>query len=181
MMRASMAEKCLINAPDQAIVDNEQYPTWRVSVHKGYAVILPTSCQTCGIVVIRVIEPFHLEELLEGAKQAAEDVGLKAVFGNPVLLDFRKASLHTYTADDFRRTFRKRMKFTSQHTEVPYAMVASSDVDFGMLRMYGAYAEIAGLRSAENSLVTKSYDDAIAWVRAKAGCPQSDSCREIDI
>jgi len=144
-------------------------------------VIIPTNCQTCGIVVIRAIEPFRLEELLEGAKQAAEDAGLKAVFGNPVLLDFRKASLHDYTADDFRRIFRQRMEFTSQHTEVPYAMVAGSDVDFGMLRMYGAYAEIAGLRSAENSLVTKSYNDAIVWVRAKAGCPQAESCREIDI
>lgn len=133
-------------------------------------------CTVCGILWVRAGEPFALDELLDGAREEAVAAGISKALGNPVLLDFRSVSLVKFSAEDFRRVIRKRLDFSQEHTEVPYALIASSDADFGMLRMYATYAEIAGLRSAQNTYVTRNFVEGMQWLRSKSQCTNGDRC-----
>jgi hypothetical protein len=133
-------------------------------------------CQKCGILWIRAVEPFSLDELMDGARQSIEDADVERTFGQPVLLDFQSVTLLRYTAEDFKRAVRRRLEYTKEHKEVPYALVARSDADYGMLRMYTTYVEIAGLRSLENSFVTTDRAEAVRWLMSRSRCSVNSAC-----
>ncbi|MEL7115005.1 MAG: hypothetical protein AAGP08_05325 [Pseudomonadota bacterium] len=117
-----------------------------------------------GFTLVRAFEPFSFDELLERAAEDISELGPAPVLGRPFLLDFREIDLMRFDAEDFKRLMSQRMRMSELYGDTPCAMVAKTEGGFGMLRMYEAYAEMAGLRGEGLVLITVDYDEAVGWI-----------------
>lgn len=140
--------------------------------------LLSSSCEECRILVTRALEPFKFDSLVDSAKEQARNGSLDEAFGQPILMDFRSVRLVDCSSDDFRRDVRRRVELAKEFSDVPCALVAGSDADFGMLRMYATYAEIGGAHSTDSIFVTCSIDEAIAWLQSKLEKPNGQISSE---
>ncbi|MEM8700073.1 MAG: hypothetical protein AAGF44_12935 [Pseudomonadota bacterium] len=119
--------------------------------------------QSTGYAVHRAVEPFRLEDLVESARANIARLGAYEVLGRPVLFDYRAVSLTRFDTEDFKQLIAAWVEMGG-YRNTPAAMVAGSELDFGILRMYGAYREIAGLHEPGGYLITRDYDAAVAWI-----------------
>jgi hypothetical protein len=79
-----------------------------------------------------------------------------------VLWDITRGSLSKVTSSDLKRTTREMKKYTGKIEGGKTALVGHLDVDFGLARMYVAYAEIAD--SANSYQAFRDIEDAITWL-----------------
>lgn len=121
-----------------------------------------------GFIEIKTFEPFQLQDLLDRAQADLQHYAPSEVFEQPFLLDFRAIDLLRFEASDFRRLINRRVRVGGSALDVPCAFVAASDASFGMLRMYGSYAEIGGLRDSDATYMTTDYGDARTWIEDAA-------------
>lgn len=118
--------------------------------------------------IVTPSEPFAFQDLAERGVQDAKILGDAAVFGTPLLIDFRQVNLLRFSADDFQKVISRRYRADKMFRNVPCAFVAANETNFGMLRMYDAYAEARQLRKDEATFLTTDFDAAKIWISRAA-------------
>lgn len=121
-----------------------------------------------GFAIVTPREPFTFHDLAEQGLKDAKEFGEAAVFGTPLLLDFRQINLLKFGADDFQRVLSIRCQANRTYRDVPCAMVAANETNFGMLRMYDAYVEARQLRKDDATFLTTDFDAAKIWISRAA-------------
>lgn len=112
---------------------------------------------------VRATEPFKLDQLYQLGLDAIEQGGKAAEFWRPTLFDFRKVNLLQFESQDFRLLIEKRKAFGEKHNNNLAAYIVGDTGSFGMARMNNIYAEIAGLRDEDQTLVTMDVIEAVHW------------------
>ncbi|MDJ0822445.1 MAG: hypothetical protein QNJ09_11655 [Paracoccaceae bacterium] len=126
-----------------------------------------------GFNVVRLEDPFEMEDLASRARADLADGLDPAVFVAPLLLDFRAIDLLRFETEDMRRLIRRRQELDVGQKSGPCAYLAEESGSFGMLRMYAAYAEILGLRDDNDSIVTMEIGEAIDWLSRRLDLPEA--------
>ena len=80
-----------------------------------------------------------------------------------VLWDATKGSVSKITANDFQNIAKKMKGQTKKREGGKTAIVGKFDVDFGLARMYEAYADIEEIRITYN--VFHNAEDAMKWLQ----------------
>lgn len=109
------------------------------------------------LVILRLAGDFPLEEANAAVLEATEDERYEA--GMAFVVDAREATANPLAAEisrgaDFLGDFRDRILGR-------YAVAVSSEVHYGLARMFAAYASDYGLEVQ----VFRSMDEALAWAR----------------
>lgn len=123
--------------------------------------------------LVRATEPFKFDDLFQLALKNMGSGDKHPDLGAPLLVDLRAVNLIKLDAEDVRALVRKRMSFGTDYSNNPSVFVGGDDGSFGMLRMYAAYAEVAGLRAQENMLVTLDMQEAVDWILPRLNAPRS--------
>jgi len=84
--------------------------------------------------------------------------------------DFRNADLSWISAHGMQTFISQRAKLTN-NAGGPCILLVSNLVSFGVMRMYGALAEIGGVRNEADSLVTTSPREVLARIIVHAARP----------
>ena len=121
-----------------------------------------------GYMIVTPQEPFAFEDLVIRGIQDAAALGDEQVFGTPFLLDFRQINLLQFIADDFQKAISLRYRATHDFRNVPCALVASDESNFGMLRMYSTYMDIRQLRDDASVFLTTDFAVAHSWIERVA-------------
>jgi hypothetical protein len=79
-----------------------------------------------------------------------------------VLWDVTSGTVGTISNDDFRQIAEQMKNYTSKRKGGKTAFVAKSIVDFGLGRMYGAFAEVEGLPVAYRTF--RTIEEAKKWI-----------------
>lgn len=82
----------------------------------------------------------------------------------PALFDLRRTELNSDTSADIKKAIRLRKTLRENTGNNPCAYVVGDLGSYGMMRMYGIYAELEGLRKEDLTLVTEDLDEAIEWL-----------------
>ena len=113
---------------------------------------------------VRVVGACSLRELVEYGMHLRDRPGPQGNLDLPALFDLREIELPNDTTDDIKAAIRLRKSLKPETGQNPCAYVMRSPGSFGIMRMYGTYAEIAGLRTQTLTLVTLDLDEAIEWL-----------------
>ena len=79
-----------------------------------------------------------------------------------LLWDLRAADMSSLSSNELRNILFFSKKHAHQRKNGKTAIVVSSDLSFGLSRMYEAYSEI--YEHPTDHRVTKDYDDAMTWL-----------------
>lgn len=119
---------------------------------------------TGGLRLIRATEPFELDQLYQFGLVCMERGDKSAEFWRPTLFDFRNVNLLQFEADEFRQLIAKRKAFGEEFNNNLAAYIVGDMGSFGMARMNNIYAEIAGLRDEDRTIVTMDVIEAVDWL-----------------
>lgn len=119
--------------------------------------------------MVRASEPFELNQLYELGLEAIESGGKRAEFWRPTLFDFRKVNLLQFETNDFRRLIGKRKAFGDEYNNNQAAYIVGDMGSFGMQRMNNIYAEIAGLRDEDQTIVAIEISEIVEWLAPRLG------------
>ncbi|MEP2095097.1 MAG: hypothetical protein ABJP94_05760 [Paracoccaceae bacterium] len=86
-----------------------------------------------------------------------------------------------FEANDLRRLIEKRKAFGEEHNNNLSVYIVADMGSFGMVRMNNIYAEIAGLRDEENTLVTMEVLEVVDWLTARLGLDQTQKTELVQI
>jgi len=117
-----------------------------------------------GIVQVVVQGSLVLEEMLATIAAVAEDPLFQK--GLHVLSDHRTIAAPA-TTDQVMGLIQQARKFQEKLGGTRWAIVVSSDLSFGMMRMLSAFAEPIPLRVE----VFREYEEALAWLRDAGSTP----------
>ena len=112
-----------------------------------------------GVAVITFTGELTVQDLDRARETILSHSGF--VRGMPCLCDVRPASLVKLTRADLARTAARAVDSDGRWGAHRTAAVVSTDVDFGIARMY----EAIGARAGREFSVFRVYDEAIAWLR----------------
>jgi hypothetical protein len=113
---------------------------------------------------VRAEESCTMLALVEYGMEIAKSAGPEANLDLPGLFDLRAIELNNDTSEDIKKAIRLRKTLRAETGNNPCAYVVGSSGSFGIMRMYGIYAELEGLRKEEMTLVTTDLQEAIDWV-----------------
>lgn len=82
-----------------------------------------------------------------------------------LLWDLRAADMSSLSSNELKNILFLSKKYAHRRKNGKTAIVVSSDLSFGISRMYGSYSEIYEHPAAHR--ITKDYDDAIKWLLEK--------------
>ena len=123
-----------------------------------------------GLIVITYSEPFSVDDLLEQARSIpaprTDRGGHRCI-----LADFRAVDVNAITAVGSRQYALLRSKNIYPSQGEPAAILVSKDEDFAIFRMHNQWVEASGLRSEEDTFVTRDVDAALRWLSSKTGQP----------
>ncbi|MEP1932548.1 MAG: hypothetical protein ABJJ37_14840, partial [Roseibium sp.] len=134
-----------------------------------------------GLHIVRASEPFELDQLYQLGLAAIERGGTSAEFWRPTFFDYRNVNLTKFEANDLRRLIEKRKAFGEEHNNNLSVYIVADMGSFGMVRMNNIYAEIAGLRDEENTLVTMEVLEVVDWLTARLGLDQTQKTELVQI
>ena len=123
---------------------------------------------------VRAREPFQLCDLFELARSRTNADDTHPDLANPLLLDLREVELIRSSSSEIRTLVEQRKSFGGEYSDNPVAYLTADSGSYGMLRMFSTYAEIEGLRSAENALVSLNVNEAVRWLVARSERPDGD-------
>ena len=132
-----------------------------------------------NLAYVKAYEPFSFPQLAEVALKRSPEEWPDPQLSCPRLFDFRDVDLMGRRTPEIRRTLREHNKMDHLPRDVPAAMVARDESAYGVLRMYSAYAEIEGVRTADNSFCTTDLEEAIEWLLMRGGIKGSPSTYRI--
>jgi hypothetical protein len=126
-----------------------------------------------GLMLLTAYEPFSLMELEQQGRASAADDGDMDTLSLPMLFDFRCVNMMKYDSGDFQRIIARRQTFANRNPNNPAAFVVRDMDDYGMMRMYSAYAASYGLRDIERSFISENLGEAVSWMLGQTeGDPQ---------
>ena len=117
---------------------------------------------------VRAEETCSLLGLVEYGVELSKSAGPQADLDQPALFDLRGIDLTTDTTASIKKAIRLRKSIKAKTGGNPCAYVMGSRGSFGMMRMYGIYAELEGLRKEEMTLVTLCMNEAVEWLIARS-------------
>lgn len=109
-------------------------------------------------------DPFSLEGLTRFGQKLARSAGPEANIDLPSLFDLRAVDLMQDTDDGLRRVVHMRRANRNMPGQNPCAYVVGSLGSFGIMRMYGIFADLEGLRDEALTLVTMDMEEALDWI-----------------
>lgn len=124
------------------------------------------------IVFRQFCEPFSLDDLFNLNRSDVALNGSQADLNGPLMEDFSKIDLGQLAAEEIQHYVKKNKRsevLTRRFSNNSVACVARDIRSFARLRLYGVYAEIAGVRDEDNLFVTDDYQQGINWLMAKIG------------
>lgn len=124
----------------------------------------------------RFSEPFGLNDLYELNKRDVAQPDQMRGFHLPMVEDFRYVDLAELTSQEISHYVIR----TRNSSDIPHDLsrnrVACVTSDLGAeinLRLYGVYAELAGVRAEEDFHVVGEVQSALAWLlEARGACPE---------
>lgn len=127
------------------MISHEFFPEWDLHYVKA-----EESCSLLGLVEYGI-------ELAHSTKPGA-NLDLPAIF------DLRAIELSDDTTHSIKRAIQLRKSVKKGTGGNPCAYIVGSLGSFGIMRMYGIYAELENLRREEMTLITRDMDEAIVWI-----------------
>ncbi|XDA98140.1 hypothetical protein AB1M95_18925 [Sulfitobacter sp. LCG007] len=118
---------------------------------------------------VRAEEQCSLLDMVEYGMGLAASSGPQSNLDLPAIFDLRGVELNNDSTDDIKRAIRLRKSFGENTGNNPCAYVVGSPGSFGIMRMYGIYAEIEGLRREELTLITEDIEEASDWIISQLG------------
>ncbi|MDW4498847.1 hypothetical protein R5H30_12700 [Sulfitobacter sp. D35] len=113
---------------------------------------------------VRAEDRCTLLALVEYGMELGQSSGPEANLDLPALFDLRAIELGDDSSHDIKKAIRLRKSLKENTGNNPCAYVVGSVGSFGIMRMYGIYAELEGLRREEMTLITEDIDEAIDWI-----------------
>ncbi|WP_172332554.1 hypothetical protein [Mangrovicoccus sp. HB161399] len=120
-----------------------------------------------GVLYARCLPPFAMNDIADLSRRLASGGMAGASLESPAIFDARAVSFADVETDDIRAYIKQRRLMAGRKSIGPLAMVAGDQGSFGMLRMMGIVAEIAGIRDEDRTIVTLDMDEAAGWVAAR--------------
>ena len=110
-------------------------------------------------------DPLCLSELLA----ILRELSTRSEFKGPFIHDMREVNLLTIKPSDLNRHIVRLKNQVKPEFANPCAFVVRNVDDLSIIRMWGALAEIAGIRKEDDVFATTDVDDALNWVANKLG------------
>lgn len=107
--------------------------------------------------IVHVTGAVTRDEYEPGIQRLLDDPRFTA--GMALIFDLRQADLTALRADDFRHFQAVNQMMASRRGVGRSALVVSSALQYGMMRMYGSLAATANLKNE----LFHSVEDAVAW------------------
>jgi hypothetical protein len=86
-----------------------------------------------------------------------------------------------FEAQEFRRLIERRKAFGEENNHNFTAYIVGDTGSFGMVRMNNIYAEIAGLRDEDKTIVTMDVIEAINWLIPRLEIDQSQAAELVQL
>lgn len=102
-----------------------------------------------------------LEDFIVGASEAYTEDNIQAQ--QYQIIDFTNCSSFDLSNNDMREIARIDIEASQSNPDIKIAIIAATDVAFGMSRVYEAYADETGF----DIKVFRKSEDAEAWIREK--------------
>ncbi len=118
---------------------------------------------------LRAEQSASLLGIVEYGMDLGQSAGPEANLDLPAFFDLRAIDLSVDTTLSIKKAIRLRKSLKPETGGNPCAYVMGDLGSFGMMRMYGIYADLEGLRDESLTLVTVDYDEAVEWLVEKAG------------
>lgn len=113
---------------------------------------------------VRAEAECSLLALVEYGMELGRSAGPQADLDLPAVFDLRATELDTDSTQDIKKAIALRKSLKAGTGNNPCAYVVGSRWSFGIMRMYGIYAELEGLRREEMTLITEDMDEAATWI-----------------
>jgi len=117
-----------------------------------------------GLHFVKAEKKCSLLGLVEYGVELARAPDKKLDLDLPAVFDLRAVELSNDTTESIKRAINLRKSLKKVTGGNPCAYIVGSLGSFGIMRMYGIYAELENLRKEEMTLVTHDVDEAIAWI-----------------
>lgn len=124
-----------------------------------------------GINYRRIFEPFTLQMYTSNIGALLNCDEVPDELSLPAIEDFSQIDLLKLESDELKKFIQWRLgqpKFWRPDTVVA---IVKDDGSFGMMRMFGIYAELSGFRSEEDFYITTDIADGVEWLLGKTGGP----------
>lgn len=119
--------------------------------------------------LIAIAEPYVHKEIDELIREMQRADSYMGSIRSPVVFDVRYMNLSRFSGPDMNTRASQLRRITYDQFDAIAAYVVGNESDFGMMRMYTTYLELAGLRREENILVTREIDEAAEWMARRFG------------
>ncbi|MEO0990608.1 MAG: hypothetical protein AAFX00_06635 [Pseudomonadota bacterium] len=132
------------------------------------------------VFLIRVGSPFYLSELLAFMCGVSEGLHPGVSLDTPIIADIRGVNIRHIGSKNISKYIRKRISLTAPSKAGVVAAICDNDFNYGMLRMFGIYADIYGLRSENDFCVADGHSEAVAFMSRRLGLGAQDQANLVE-
>jgi hypothetical protein len=124
-----------------------------------------------GINYRRILEPFDLEMYTSNIGLLLSNDEVPDELFLPAIEDFSQIDLLKIESHELKRFIQWRLGQSKFWRPEIVVIIVKDNGSFGMMRMFGMYAELSGFRSEENFYIATELADGVEWLLRKTGGP----------